>query len=386
MLKSRQRSRFYGAVFVASLGVSLYSYFIPVFAQSFGATFLDLGVIGTVGALATAIVPMLAGHVADRMNRAWVFSLSLIINVFATFILIFSRSVYDIVILRLIGGIGMGTYWPTAEALVADLSPISERVREMGRYSIASALGILIGPLIGGLVIEGFGYAALFLTSSAVIGVSLVQVLVWIVPGYGKGQTPGLQSSSSNMRTIRRLVPWYMMLLCYGVVWGLITSIFPGYANSVGISAAVIGLLFSAFGVTRILSLATAHRILKYGERRTLIIISLMISAGIFTLAFLPSFITFLVGMLILGGCVGVAFPITINLISRHFPDESAGAAMGSYETSVNTGETVGPYLAGALASATNIESSFLMMSIFGVLMAAFAANGGKYSDIKSQV
>jgi MFS family permease len=52
----------------------MYTYFMPVFAQTFGASYFDLGLIGTVWSLAQAITPMLAGFLADRLNRACVFS------------------------------------------------------------------------------------------------------------------------------------------------------------------------------------------------------------------------------------------------------------------------------------------------------------------------
>jgi MFS family permease len=368
-------------VFIASLGFGMYAYFVPVFALSFGANYIDLGLIGSVWALATAITPMLAGPLSDRLNRAWIFSFSLTINALTAFTLIFSRSVLDLVILRLVGGIGMGFFWVTAEILVADLAPADKMVRDMGRYGIASAIGFLIGPVIGGLVIQGVGYPILFLISSAVIMISLAQSVVCVVPEYPKREFSHSLSSVSNLRIARGLLPWYMMLLCYGAVWGLISSIFPGYASSVGLSAAFIGFLFAAFGVARIFSNATVHRYLKYGEKRVLVFASLSIFTGVITLTVLPSFPTFLVGMMLIGGSFGVVFPIMISFVSRYFPNERMGAAVGSYETFVNSGGTVGPYLAGVLVSLTNIGSSFLIMSLFGLLMAFFVVKGGTYSS-----
>jgi MFS family permease len=119
----------------------------------------------------------------------------------------------------------------------------------------------------------------------------------------------------------------------------------------------------------------------RFGEKRTLVSISLMISAGILVLGVLPNFPTFLLGIILIGVGAGVIFPITISLISRQFPEESVGAGMGSYETSNNIGQTGGPYLAGVLASLTSIRYSFLIMSILGGLMALFAANGRTYSS-----
>ena len=375
MLNDR-RSHFYVTVFVASLGMGMNMYFIPVFAQSFGATFVDLGIIGTVWALATTITPFLIGHLAGRTNRAWVYVLSLVLNAFATIFLVMSRSVVDIMVLRFFGGIGMEAFWVTAEIMVTDLAPIEARVREMGRYGIALVLGVLIGPLIGGLVTEGFGYVNLFIISTLVIAVSVVQAIVWLVSGYRTTEPPSSQPFSDYMRILKRLLPLYMMIVCYGVIWGLITAIFPGYANSIGISAVLIGFLFSAFGVARIFSYATAHRYLRFGQMRALLFVSLVIFAGLLTIAIFPTFLTLLVGIMLIGGGVGVVFPITIDIVSRNFPDERAGMAVASYETVINMGGTIGPYIFGMLTVVTTIGTSFLLMSVFGIFMALFAING----------
>jgi MFS family permease len=375
-LKERQRIQFYISVFVASLGVSMYMYFIPTFAQSFGATFLDLGIIGTVWSFATAVTPLLIGHFADRMNRAWIWVLSLTINAVATVVLVFSTSLFDIILLRLFGGIGMGAFWSTGEIVVTDITPPEGRVKEMGRYAIALAAGALMGPFIGGLIIEALGYLPLFVISTAVIVVAVVQAIARVVPGYSRKGDHFSLSSLRVLPTIRGLLPWYLMLFCYGVVWSLLGSIFPGYANSTGVGAALIGFLFSAFGVARIFSYATVHRYTRFGEKRVLLFSSALIFCGLLIQGALPNFISFLVGILLIGAGEGVVFPITINLIASHFPLDRAGIAVASYESSVNIGETVSPYLAGFLASMINIESSFLVMSVFGALMALFVWKG----------
>jgi MFS family permease len=371
-----QRSHFYVTVFVASLGLGMNVYFIPVFAQSFGATFVDLGLIGTIWALAATITPLLIGNLAARMKRVWVYVLSLTLNAFATLFLVLSRSVIDIMVLRFFAGIGMEAFWVIAEIMVTDLSPIEARVREMGRYGIAMVLGILIGPLIGGLVTESFGYIALFTISAAVIGVSTAQAVVWLVSGYTATEKLPSQSFSGYLRIVKQLLPMYMMILCYGIIWGLITTIFPGYANSIGISAVLIGFLFSAFSLARIFSYATAHRYSRFGEMRTLFFVSILIFLGVLTISVFPTFTALLVGIMLIGGGVGVVFPVTISIVSRSFPGERAGAAVASYETVINIGETAGPYIFGMLTVITTIGSSFLLMSVFGIFMALFAVDG----------
>ena len=352
----------------------MYVYFVPVFAQTFGASFFDLGIIGSSVALTSALTPIFVGYLADKVNRAWLFSLALVINAFATFVLIFSRSVVDIVFLRLMGGLGLGFYYVTVEVLVTDLAPLDKRVKGMAWYSAATTAGLLLGAVVGGVIIQEMGFVELFILSSIVIALGLIQA-IWITPGYTRREQ-GAFDFSGSVRTIRRLLPWYMMIASYGIVFSVITSIFPGYANSVGVSASLIGFLFAAFGVTRIFVYMASERYVKLGERRALFIASLFIAIGFLGLGISQSFVWFLGAIILFGGCSGMVFPITISLISRHFPDEKLGAAVGSYETSVSIGQAVGPFLAGTIASLANAQFSLLLMAIFGLLMAAFTVTG----------
>jgi MFS family permease len=109
---------------------------------------------------------------------------------------------------------------------------------------------------------------------------------------------------------------------------------------------------------------------------RTLLFVSLVIFVGLLTIAIFPIFLTLLVGMMLIGGGVGVVFPVTIDIVSRNFPDERATTAVASYETAINIGGTVGPYIFGMLTVITTIRRSFLLMPIFGIFMALFAVNG----------
>lgn len=369
------RVTLYISVFVASIGLGMYTYFIPLFAQSFRATFLDLGFVGGANALTYAATPILVGFFADRFNRAYVFTLGVALNILSTVSLIFAGSVTDIVLLRLFGGFAYGFFWPTAEVLVTDLAPRNKRVREMGRYSVAWGSGLLIGPLLGGLVLQGLGFIRLFEIASSLIAIAFVVELVWLVPKY-QSREKVLQTFSGSMTTMRRLTPWYLLAMCYGIVFGAIVAIFPGYANLIGVTPGLIGTLFAAMGVTRIVVFATSERFLRAGETKALAVASAFLTLATLLIVVYPSYLGFLAAMMIIGSCVGVIFPLTISLISRHFPDKKLGLAIGSYEAIWGAGFAVGPVMAGIIAVVVNPSSSFLFTSIFGVMMILFAVLG----------
>ena len=370
----------YVSVFIANFGFGTYTYFIPVFAQKFGATFYDLGLIGSAVALSYACTPFFVGQLADRVNRSWLLSFALIFNVITTIILVFSRSVADIVLMRFLGGLAWGFYYPTSEVLVTDLAPPEKRVREMAWYSASVASGLLVGPVFGGFLIQEMGFSMMFVLSTIMIAIAFVQVMVYIVPVYVKSEPISLDFSGSA-RTIRRLVPWYLFIACWGIIWAVITTILPGYANSVGMNTTFIGYLFAAFALSRIGTYVTSERYSMMGERRALLIATVLMIVGIVLVGLYPSFIGFLVGVILVGGCSGIIFPITMGLISRHFPHEKLGAGVGSYETINGLGQAVGPFIVGFIASLTDISISFIFTAIFGILMVGFIITARTYSN-----
>ena len=347
----------------------MYTYFIPVFAQSLGASFLDLGFIGAAYSIIYAVTPMVAGHLADRFNRLWLFSLAITIIILGTSALTLSRTVLDIALIRSVTGFAFAFFWPIAEVLVIDLAPKERRVREMGLFSVSWGSGYLIGPIVGGLVVQGFGFIWLFTISAILIAFSLLFVVIWIVPTHPGRIIEARTDFSSTLPIMKRLLPWYVIALCYGMISGIIMTVFPGYANALSVDPFLIGVLFSAFSTARILAFSVSERLVNFGEARVLHVASgILVAAGL-SLAAFPAFQWFLPIMVGVGACFGVLFPVVISFISRHFPNEKVGVATGSYEAVFGLGSAVGPILAGILAQLTSIRWAFALMSLFAAIM-----------------
>jgi MFS family permease len=364
----------------------MYIYFVPIFAQRFGATFLDLGYIGTVSSLTYVVTPIIVGHIADRVSRLRLYALALLINFIATITLAFTRSIGDIVLLRSLGGLGFAFFWPTAEILVLDFAPMEKRVKEMGVFSVSWGSGFLIGPLLGGIVIQKLGFINLFVISSALMMLAFLQTISFSVMPDGRKMEGRTLQISSQFHVMKQLLPWYLMIACYGIIFSVVTAIFPGYANSVGVNAVLVGVIFTAFGISRVAVFATSDAYLHFGEKKALTIVSLLIIGASLAIALYSTFNAFLLAISLLGGCFAIIFPLSISLISRHFPNEQAGVAVGSYESAYGIGSAIGPILAGAVAAWSDVRFSFVSASVFAILMVILASTGKTYHDTKQQM
>jgi MFS family permease len=250
----------------------------------------------------------------------------------------------------------------------------------MGLYSVSWGSAFLIGPLLGGLIVQNFGFSNLFLLSSVLIMLAFLQTVFLVVPA-NKIKENSTIHVSEGFHVMRRLVPWYVMIASYGVIFSIVTTILPGYANSVGVNALLIGVIFTAFGVSRVAAFATISHYFPFGEKKALLLVSLLISCCCLVIGFYPNFNSFLFSAVLLGASFAVIFPLTIGLISRHFRDEQVGAAVGSYESVYGIGSALGPTLAGIIAVLSDARFSFVTASLFAILMTIIVAAGKTYSE-----
>jgi len=378
-LGTNERFGLYGSVFLASLGLGMYTYFVPIFAQLFGASFLDLGYIGTAYAVTYAVGPVLVGRLVDRVNRVRLYGFAIMINVGTTVALAFSKSVSEIIVVRALAGVGLAFFWPITEALTLELAHKEGRVRELGLFSVSFGTAFLIGPTLGGIEIQDLGFFDLFVISSALMICALVEAIALLSPEHrtNRARTKHIDEPPHVML---RLLPWYLMIACYGIVSSIVAAIFPGYANSIGMSAVSIGVLFTAFGIARVLVYSTAERYSHFGERRALVLAGLLIVLGSAIILLLPTFTGFLIAMMIVGACFAVIYPLSIGLVSRHFSDAQTGFAVGSYESVYGIGSMIGPVVAGTLASFAGARLSFLSVSFFAIVMVLFSAFAKTFS------
>jgi MFS family permease len=114
------------------------------------------------------------------MSRRLPFTLGLLALGGSTVLLCLGSSIAVLVLGRLLEGLSAAVIWTSAPALLVDTVGQKEIGKVMGWYSISINCGVLLGPLLGGVVFERSGYYAVFAMAFGIIflDISLRLVLV----------------------------------------------------------------------------------------------------------------------------------------------------------------------------------------------------------------
>ncbi|MFD4181715.1 MFS transporter [Rhodococcus sp. NPDC058514] len=137
------------------------------------------GVALTVYAVGNALVQIPAGRLSDLRGRRPFVLAGLAVSGAATMFLGFSENLLVFLALSLIAGMGSGLMNPAQQAAVADV--IGSKARGgpvLATFQMSSDVGVVVGPLIAGVLAQNLSYGVAFAVTGALM---LVPIAFWVV-------------------------------------------------------------------------------------------------------------------------------------------------------------------------------------------------------------
>jgi len=149
------------AVLLASLETSIIATALPTITGQFDA-FESYAWVGTAYIVTSAIGTPLLGKLSDLYGRRLIFQTTMGIFVIGSLLCGASQSIGQLIAARAVQGVGGGGIQALAFAILGDILPPRERGKYVGYFTLAFVGSALMGPLLGGFIIEHFSWPWIF--------------------------------------------------------------------------------------------------------------------------------------------------------------------------------------------------------------------------------
>ncbi|QYY33060.1 MULTISPECIES: MFS transporter [Cupriavidus] len=370
-----------------SFDMQMFSFLLPALTLTWGLTKAEVGVLGTVALVVTAIGGWGAGILSDRYGRARILVLAIIWFTLFGVLAGFAQSYQQLLIARTLQGLGFGGEWAVGAALMAEVIDSRHRGKAIGfvqsGFALGWALAVVVATLLLAWLPKEMAWRVAFW--SGIIPALIVLFIRRHVKDSSmferarQSRAPRASLSSVFNRKYARTLALSSVLViglqagCYAIlVW------LPSLLNQRQVAAGsmIVTVFIMAFGSFCGFAV-TADLSDRIGRRPTLILLS--VCAWIVTVSYmllpLNTTLTAILGFLVGFSAIGM-FAALGPFLSELFPTNVRTTCMGfAYNVgkSIGAGSVVGVGVLSTHIGLANAMGTFCLVAyafaVFGIML-----------------
>jgi MFS family permease len=367
-------------IFVAMLGLGIVAPILPIYAESFGASYIQIGLLSSVWSISRFIFSTPAGRMSDNIGKKRVIQAGLLVYSIVSLLYIFAADFTWLLIFRFIHGLGSAMATPIVMAYAAELAPKGQEGRYMGTMTTALFGGMGIGPLIGGTLTDTLGINASFYLMCGLTTISLIVTSVFLQHDQ-KDRTYTQVKKTSLLQVLKNRV----LLACFiyrainmvgmSSIFGFLSLYMASSISDggLGLSITQAGYVLSIGSISGALMQRPSGILADRYNKNYLITLGGFVSAlGMFLFVISRNFIHILSARLVFAAGSALISPALSSIAAIEGRSYGAGTTMSALESAMSLGMMMGPLLSGVLADYFSLRPIFMVgtgISIFGVLI-----------------
>jgi MFS family permease len=333
------------ANFANAFGMQMLVATLPVYVIRLGGGAADAGLVSGAVSFTALLFRPLVGYLTDAWRRRPLVLIGTAFYGFGSVLYLFASAIPTLLVGRFVHGVGLSCYTTAANAYVADVAPHSRRGEAMGLFSAAQAVGLILGPVTGFMLVEAIGFHNLFYVSG---GLAFTAFFISLV-ARERRQPSEIARRPWSLRTgivAVDALPVAWIALCMGMGFGAVGAFIAIFAESRGIRNP--GIYFMVQAVALLFSRSFAGHVADRYGRSVVIIPGLILMAG--SLGMLPlarGLAAFVVSGSLFGLGFGAAQPATMALLIDRVPSDERGLATSTYFMGFDVGISISSFLLG---------------------------------------
>ncbi|HTK16027.1 MAG TPA: MFS transporter [Acidimicrobiia bacterium] len=186
---------------------------LPHLQTDLHATFSQLQWMVDSYTLVFACLLLTAGSLGDRFGRKGALQLGMVVFGAGSLLSAFATSPSQLIATRAIMGIGGAFIMPSTLSLITNVFPPEERGRAISYWAAIAGVGVALGPISGGLLLEHFYWGSIFLVNLPIVAVALTAG-VYLLPKSRDPSHPRLDLVGASLSIVG------LLSLVYGIIEG----------------------------------------------------------------------------------------------------------------------------------------------------------------------
>ncbi len=361
--------------FVHYVGAQMRGPVLPLYAAAHGATPTAVGFIVAAHMAVAAAGSVPLGRASDAWGRRPLLTGGIIVTAVTSALLPLFETALPLMAIYGLAGLGVAAFTPSALSLVGDAATPGRAGHAFAWYTTAHYGAIAVGPFLGGVAAQWWGYREALVGGGLVAVLSLVLGLA--IPRQATEAAVSRQAVTfADVRGNVKVWAGWIVAAAGLTTQGVVFTFFPLLGHDRGLTPGAIGIVFLVLGLANTLARFPAGWLVDRMGRSAPVAVAGVL-AGSLAIAILPSVPTsvpLLTLAAVFGVASGTAGVATGVALSGAAPPTARGIVMGGYSTALYLGLALGSFALGPVITGRGYAAGFAVGGAAGVVGSLIAA------------
>ena len=305
---------------------------LPILIREYELSILIASIVVSIPRVFSLVFSIPSGLLADRLGHSRLISFSLFLQVIAASIIITFPSLEIVTLCFSLIALASAFYHPSALSATSNISPPAFMSRGFGFHGASGTLGISLGPLTLGLLLNWFEWRFVYLIWIApILAVAVIALFVKLGgPTLDRDEEvkKGLTAPLRDILSVA-FMSFLLLMLFSSLAGGAISTYLTTYlTDSKGLDASLASIIFGLNPLVGLTSVIVGgYGGDRLGWRKSLTLIVSTSTVALFFMFVSTSTIQTVLSYLIYGFFSIMTMPITTSLVGKIVPRKSRGTA-----------------------------------------------------------